>query len=265
VALRKEDLINARSNLEKLRLRLLQLLNPPGENIWSRKIVLRNEPAVPEAKLDDVEEHVRVAILMRSDLNQARLSLKRGELEVVKTANGLLPRLDLFISLGKTGYAKSFHGSVDGFNRGSYDYSVGLNFEFPLGNRAAKARHRQAVLSQKQARESLENLKQLVVLDVRSAYIEVNRAREQEKATAATRKLQEETLRSEMEKFRVGKSTSYLVAQAQRDLVASQVSEIQATVAYLKALVELFKVEGSLLERRGLAAPGRDPVEMPNK
>ncbi len=265
VALRKEGLINARSNLEKLRLRLLQLLNPPGEDIWNREIVLRNEPAVPDAKLDNVEEHVKVALLMRSDLNQARLSLKRGELEVVKTKNGLLPRLDLFISLGKTGYAESFYGSVSGFDRGSYNYSAGLSFEFPLGNRAAKARLRQAVLSQKQARESLENLKQLVTLDVRSAYIEVNRAKEQGWATAATRKLQEETLRSEMEKFRVGKSTSYLVAQAQRDLVASQVSEIQATVACLKALVELFRIEGSLLERRGLAAPGREPVEMPPK
>jgi outer membrane protein TolC len=260
VALRKEDLINARSQLEKIRLQLLRLLSPPGKTLWDREIILKNEPAVPDVKLTGVEEHVKVALLMRSDLNQARLSLRRGELEVVKTKNGLLPRLDLFITLGKTGYAESFYGSVDGFNRGSYNYSAGVSFEFPLGNRAAKARHRQAVLSRQQARESIENLQQLVQVDVRSAYIEVNRAKEQVSATAATRKLQEETLRTETEKFRVGKSTTFLVAQAQRDLVASQVSEVQAIVTYLKALVELFRLEGSLLERRGIEAPHGDPA-----
>lgn len=260
VALRKEDLINARSNLEKTRLKLLRLLNPPGDNLWDREIVLKNEPAVPDVSLDKVEAHVAVAMMMRPDLHQAALNLRRGELEVVQTKNGLLPRLDLFVTLGKTGYAESFHGSVDGFNRGSYNWSAGLSFDYALGNRAAKARHRQAVLSLEQARESIENLRQLAQVDVRSAYIEVNRAKEQVTATAATRKLQEETLRTETEKFRVGKSTTFLVAQAQRDLVASQVSEIQAIVTYLKALVELFRLEGSLLERRGIEAPKSDPA-----
>jgi outer membrane protein len=260
VALRKEDLINARSNLEKIRLNLLRLLNPPSENLWTREVVLTNEPAVPDVKLDDVEKHVEVALRMRSDLNQARLSVKRGDLELVKTKNGLLPRLDLFITLGKTGYAQSFHGSLENFNSGSYNYSAGLTLEYPLRNRSAEARHRQAMLSREQAQEALTNLEQLVQVDVRSAYIEVNRAKEQVTATAATRKLQEETLRTETEKFRVGRSTTFLVAQAQRDLVASQVAEIQAIVSHIKSLIELFRVEGSLLERRGIAAPGSEPA-----
>jgi hypothetical protein len=31
-------------------------------------------------------------------------------------------------------------------------------------------------------------------------------------------------------------------------------------VNYIKALVELYRLEGSLLERRGIFAPGREPV-----
>ena len=113
-----------------------------------------------------------------------------------------------------------------------------------------------------QGEEALENLAQLVQLDVRSGYIEVNRALEQIAATAATRRFQEEKHRAETEKFRVGKSTSLLVAQTQRDLVASQISEIQAIVNYLNSLVDLFRLEGSLLERRGISAPGREPVDV---
>jgi outer membrane protein TolC len=93
--------------------------------------------------------------------------------------------------------------------------------------------------------------------------VEANRLKEQVAATAATRRFQEETLRAETEKFRVGKSTALLVAQAQRDLLQSQIAEVEAVVNDLKALVELYRQDGSLLERRGIAAPGQEPVELP--
>ena len=262
VALRREALINARSNLATIRLRLLRLLNPPAGALWTREIVLKNLPAGPDVKLDEVESHAAVALRMRPDLNQARLSVQRGELEVVKTKNGLLPEMGLFIGLGKTGYADSFAGSVEEIGGKTYGISAGIGFEFPIGNRDAASRHRRAALTRKQAEEALDNLAQLAELDVRSAYIEVSRASEQIAATAATRRFQEEKFRAETEKFRVGKSTSLLVAQTQRDLVDSQISEIQAIVNYLNSLVELFRLEGSLLERRGISAPGREPVDL---
>ncbi len=261
VALRREDLINARSNLATIRLRLLRLVNPPGTNAWEREIVLQDHPVVLDVTLDDVESHVRVALRMRPDLNQARLALKRGRLEIIKTKNGLLPKLDLFVTLGMTGYARSFSRSVRNLNTENYDILAGLSFEYPFGNRDAEARHRRAIFSHKQKAEAVGNLAQLVEVDVRSAYIEVNRAKEQVATTSATRKLQEEKRRAETEKFGVGKSTTLLVAQAQRDLVASQISEVQAVANYLKALIELYRLEGALLERRGVSAPGREPVD----
>ena len=59
-------------------------------------------------------------------------------------------------------------------------------------------------------------------------YQNISRTREQVTATAATRKFQEEKFRAETEKFKVGKSTTLLVAQTQRDLVAGRISEIKA-------------------------------------
>jgi len=261
VALRKEGLINARSALDTQRLRLLRLLNPSGRPLWGRQVALRNAPAAPEIKLDDVEQHVRVGLRMRADLNQARLGVRRGDLEVVKTRNGLLPKMDLFVTLGKSGYAQSFGRSVAEMDDSAFDALVGLRFEYPPANRDARARHSRAVLTRRQSAEALDNLAQLVQVDVRSAFIEVRRAGEQIAATAATRKLQAEKLRVETEKFRVGKSTSLLVGQAQRDLLTSQIAEIEAVVTHLKALVDLHRLEGSLLERRGVAAPGREPAD----
>jgi outer membrane protein TolC len=92
--------------------------------------------------------------------------------------------------------------------------------------------------------------------DVRGAYIEAQRTREQIDATMATRVAQATKAQVEEEKFKVGKSTSLLVAQAQRDLLIAQISEVQAVTGHLKALVALYRLEGTLLDRRYISAPG---------
>ncbi len=262
MALQRENLINARSTLAKERLNLLRLLNPSGNIDWNRDIILEYDTTPPDVRLDDVEQRVAVALKMRPDLNQARLQIQRGDLEVVRTKNGLLPRLDTFISFGKTGYADTFNRAIDNIDEDRYDATWGLVFEGSPINRGARAQHTRALAGRQQLREALENLSQLVQVDVRSAYIEVTRTQEQISATTATRNFQEEKLRAETEKFRVGKSTSLLVGQAQRDFVASQIAEIQTVANYLKALVALYRLEGSLLARRGLSAPGAEPVTL---
>ena len=261
VAAQQQGLINAKSTMESTRLQLLRLLNPPGQTLWDRDVTLVHPPTLPEIKLDKVEAHVALAIQMRPEMNQARLNIQLENLEVVRTKNGLLPRMDLFIILGKTGYSDSFSGSVNDITGDSYDAMAGLNFQYPIFNRDARAQHRRAILRQDQAEMALDNLKQLVELDVRNAYIEVNRTKEQISASSATRKFDEEKLRIETEKFRVGKSTSFLVAQAQRDLLVSRIAEVQALTNYLKALINLYRLDGSMLVRRGISAPGSEPVE----
>ncbi len=260
VALRQENLINARSNLAKTRIILLRLLNPGGAGMWEREVATRTVPALAEFALEPVADHVELARRMRPELNQARLAIQRNQLELVKTKNGLLPKLDLFMTLGGTGYSDSFSATGRAVNGDNYGAAAGLSFDWPVFNRSADATHLRAKLTARQAAESLNNLMQLVEQDVRNAYIEVERTREQIRATAATRKAQEETLRAETEKFRLGKSTALQVAQAQRDLLSSQIAEVQSALAYMKAFVDLYRLDGSLLETRGISAPGADPV-----
>ena len=263
MAAQEQGLINARSYRETMRLQLLRLLNPTGMDLWQREVDLIYQPTLPKVKLDDVRSYVDMSMRMRPLLNEARLKLMQNDLEVVKTKNGLLPLLDLFVTLGKSGYANSFGRSVSHMTGDHYDAFVGLRFEYPIYNREPRSRYERAALSRKQAEKSLQNLSQLVELDVRTAYVEVNRARQQIKASATTRLFSEETLRVETEKLRVGKSTSLLVAQAQKDLLVSRIAEVEALANYIKALINLYNQDGSLLERRGIAAPGRETVKLP--
>ena len=252
VATRRESMIDAQSRYEQARLHFLFLLNLPQEHNWDIIPLPQDQPFVPVDTLDTVQNHEHLGLKYRADLQQAQLQLKRNEVDLAQTRNGLLPLLDVFITLGRTTYAQSFGESIPDLESPFYDISAGVTFEFPLPNRQARAQHERSQYTQDQLELALSNMEQLIRRDVRSAYIEVVRSRQQIEATLVARDLQEKKLLAEQEKFRVGKSTNFLVLQAQRDFVASQLNEARAKVAYLNALVDLYMQEGTLLERRGI-------------
>jgi outer membrane protein len=254
VANRQETLIDAESEYEQARLAFLFLLNPKEESIWSVLPLPMDMPFIPEDTLDAISIHEQLGMKYRPDLRQARLALQKGELDIVRTKNGLLPRLDVFITVGKTSYANTFREALPDVQSPFYNMNVGATFDFPVINRQARAQLTRARHSKEQLELSLTNMERLVQWDIRSVYIEVLRVRQQIEATRVTRELQEKNLDAELEKFRVGKSTNLLVLQVQRDFTASQLDEIRAMVGYLNALIDLYLMEGSLLERRGIHA-----------
>ena len=127
-----------------------------------------------------------------------------------------------------------------------------------MGNRAARARDQAARATRQQAAEAVKNLERIVGYDVRLALTKLESVRRPIAASAATRKYQEETLTAEKERFAVGAGTALLVAQAQRDLLVSQIAEIRSIVNYRIARMELYRAEGSLLDRRGIVFTSAD-------
>jgi len=252
LAVRQSALIDAQSRYEQARLRFLYLLNPRQDSLWYKTPVPLDSPFLPTDTLDVIQTHVAISLKCRPDLQQARLQLAKCQLEVARTRNGLLPRLDVFISLGRTAYAESFKEATPDVTSPYYQANAGLNFALPVPNRQAQAQNRRARLDHEQQALAVANLEKLVQLDVHTTYTEVLRARQQIEATRITRELQAKKSDAELEKFRVGKSTNLLVLQTQRDYTASQLDEARALVTYLNALVELYLTEGSLLERRGI-------------
>jgi outer membrane protein TolC len=253
VARREQALIDVRSRLEENRLRLVRFLNPAGDGRLDFRINATSAAGVNPEPITDLNDRLLLAAKSRPDLAEARLRLRQNRLQTIVTRNGLLPRLDLFISLGKTGYADSFSGAFRNLDDNTHDLTAGIRLSQYLNNRQAKARDLAARASWQQATESVDNLKQIISLDVRLAVNEVERARQLIGATKVTRILQEETLKAEKERFDVGASTALLVAQAQRDLLVSAIVEVEVVVNYRKSLVNLYLAEGSLLERRGVS------------
>ncbi len=258
VALREQALIDARSQRERRRLQLARLINAAGGGL-DTAIVATSDPRIAPQPIADLPDRLELAERSRPDLAEAQLRLDQNRLETVVTRNGLLPRLDLFVTLGRSGYDTTLSKSFHDLEGNTYDWVAGLRLSHYIGNRTAEGEHLAARASRRQAVEAVENLRQLVRLDVRLAANEAERARRQIDASAATRRLQQATLGAEKERFDVGAGTALLVSQAQRDLLASRIAEVEAIIGYRIALVQLYLAEGSLLDRRGIQLPAERP------
>ena len=250
VAAEKEELIDAVSDLDQKKLDFILLLNPETDLWWDQNIQLTTPPEPIETEIGVIQNHVAASLKFRPDLNQARLNLQKGDLEVVRTENGLLPRLDFFFTLKRTAHSSRFPSSLDEFD--NPDYMAGLIFSRPLGNREAKNQFQRAGLQRLKYLESMEYLKQKIQVEVRQAILKIERYREQIIASRANRKKQEEKLKVEKEKFRLGRSTNLMVFHAQRDLIEAEVKEVTAIIKQIKAFIDLQLAEGTLLEQWSL-------------
>ncbi len=251
-AARAEALVRATNAARAAHLRLLSLVLAPGDDGWNRELVPAEALAMPAPTLEPVDAHVGVARAKRPDLNQARLARDRQELEVVRTRSGLLPRLDVFARLGRTGYAAAFDDAVRDLPDDAEETRVGIELEYPWGRRAEHAQARRAVLGVGQAEAALANLEQLAEVDVRTAYLDVVSAQQEVAASAETVRFREDAAKAEQEKLAVGSSTTLQLAQAQRDLLVAQLAYARGVTNSRRALVNLYRMDGTLLERRGV-------------
>jgi len=256
VARREQALIDARAALTDRRLRLARLINPAEPASLGVELRATSSPTLDPQPITDAADRLSLAVTSRPDLAEAELRLEQDRLETIVTRNGLLPRLEVFATLGRSGFGDTFAGSFRSLDEDTYDASIGVRFSHLVGNRSAEGRDLAARATREQSAAAVANLMQLVRLDVRLALNEVERARQQITAAATTRRYERETVDAEIARFREGASTTLLVAQAQRDLLAAEIAEVAAVVAYRIALVRLYLAEGTLLDRRGIVDAG---------
>lgn len=252
LALRDQSMIDVKSQAEVLRLKLLRLMNPgESRNFWSNEIVASQTPEAPSYDVTDVDRIISLAMEKRPDLKQARLSILKGDIDLVTTKNGLLPYLEFFVNLGNTGYSNTFLSSMSDVFDDASSYSLGLNYKYTPGRRSQRSRLAQSILRKEQLDESMANMTILAQEEVLGKVIELKRSFSQLDASRATLALQEEKLRTETEKYRVGKSTALNVAQAQRDLLKSKVDDAAAIYNCHKAIISLERSIGILAEHSG--------------
>ena len=228
--------------------------------------VIRVPPVEPVVPIQDLTAQ---ALSSRPELATSRIQLSNQELTIRGSRNGLLPTLDVVANLSNSALAGSINPlpAVPGsphsntaffiggystvlsqlFARNFPNYSVGVNLNIPIRNRAAQAQVITDELTYRQQQLVLQRLENQVRVDVQNAVIGVSQARAQYLAAQKAQVLQQQTLDAERKKLDVGASTIYNVILAERDLVTAQSSLVAAEADYAKARVELDRATGQIL------------------
>jgi outer membrane protein TolC len=253
---READRVDAQAALKTQAIELIRLMHPESTPRWELTFEPRDGADVVEV-LTVPEESERLALQYRPELAQARLTLANLELDVVRARNGKLPQLNLVGEYENSSGGNSSATSGSSTGVGDDDtYSVGLQFETALFNRAERARYRRAQLSQDRGSDYIAQLEEEVAAEVRQALVEVSRQWERLAATSQAVLSRNEAVRVIQGRHEVGKATNLDVLQVQRDYIQSQVDDATARVRYIEALTELYAAEGTLLERRGISLAG---------
>ena len=125
------------------------------------------------------------------------------------------------------------------FRSDSPNYTVGVTFELPFGNRTAKANLAGARIQQQQTDAQTRSQEQIVVADVRNAVQAVETARQRILTARRARESAEIQLEGERKLFEVGRSTTFLLFQRENALTNSRNAEIRAETDYNKSLSDL--------------------------
>jgi outer membrane protein TolC len=270
---------------------LLQLDQAPTYS--STLVLPTDTPSAPPPRDDSsLEDAIALAFSHRPEYRAARKELENKNLQIKVAENKLLPALDVIGNVGLNGLAgtaipttdfsaienlspleqllvlvgiipsPTFTSPLDGkwkesfdelFNTESHQWSLGLRFEYPLGNNVGKADYRQAKMDGHRARWALRSLEQKVVLEVKEAWraMEVNRKKVRTSETSV--RLARKQLEAEHKRLSLGLSTNYQVLQMEEDLRNVQINSLRAKVDFWKARARMLKATGTFLKEEEIS------------
>jgi len=252
---------SAQDNLRTL------ILDPAQPDFWSVVFEPTDSPAFASQAVD-IDAAVRNAISQRSDLRSAKNSLEQSDVNIKFFKNQILPDVNATVNYGAFGIggtqlsqvnftdpaaisaarqiiSQRSYGSVlgDVFGSAYPQWTVGVQFGYPIGRSVSEANLARARLQYQQAQTQMKNLEMQVAAQVRLIGRNVQTNQQRVRSAGASRELQEKKLEAEEKKLAAGMSSSFFVFQAQRDLSVARVAEIQAVLDYNKSLVDFEAVQ----------------------
>ncbi|MEC9476283.1 MAG: TolC family protein [Planctomycetota bacterium] len=254
----KAGIIDSVNQLRDIQDVLLDKINAPGFRVGGDSGPLfRDVEVVPTTPLElaefpvEMSDAVQMALASRLELVQQDLQIANSEDQLRLSEDQLKPSLTLDGGWTQPGNDISFDGSWSNIGE-DYNWSAGLNFEIPLGNRAARNRLLQSREDLRMAQISRDQASHGIVLEVTRAVRELQSARQSVETNAAATHLRREELDGETRRLEVGVSTAYQVLQVQNSLLQAQVSELQAQVRLRKAIAAYRNATGTILKGYGI-------------
>lgn len=221
------------------------------------------DTALGTARFKEVSEALPVfassyaeALRNQPDYLAAQAQLEQAKLDVVTTKDATKPDLSVGGAVGFNGHRGSGSDALnDAYRTNNDSWQVDLSLSYPWGQASAKAKYRQSRATLNQQTLTLKQTEQSIQVKVRSAIRAVETNQESVKISTSATALAVKQYDLQKAKFDAGLATSREVQQAQTDLETARLSELQAKVNLRTSIASLHRLEGSSLQRYGLALP----------
>src|SRR5580765_3410678 len=285
VAQRRENLIRANTGDGDAEDRLRRLIMDAADaSFWRAHLDPIEEP-MGRGELPDIDAVVEKALGERLDLSRASLELENAKATVDFLDNQRMPDVRLETSYRGNGLAGSqfirsggFPGVITGartrnfgdalgqaFGPDYHAWSVGVTVNYPLGHSFEEASRARAEIEHRQTAQRISSLRLEAAETIRQAGREIRSTAERIDAARAGATLAQQRVEAEQRRYDAGLSTTFLVTQAQRDLLQAQVNLLQTTLDYESSVVNFEAVQQAPAGITGdtLAVRGSSVVVVP--
>ena len=233
---RIEDQVRAALNLESLEYGL-----KPVETPTLRKGKFELDPLLLKAFANDP-----TLANLQSDLERNRYQTQESE-------NKDKTNLDLALKYTLNGYGKNPGDTPANFTDADlHGYGATLTWTVPLFDTKTREELAQRRLERAQIELRLASARSDLTVRTQTARRQLQLAEEEVNTARVTVSLQNELLQNEIERFKLGESTSFQVAQVQQDFLLARQEEILSRIRYEKTFLELLLITGDIYSQYGL-------------
>ena len=242
--------IQVLANVRNAEDQLIALMNDPDVDLADEiELIPLDFPSQTPVVLDRLSE-VQTALDHRPELFEAQLRVKQAKVSVGQAKNQALPQFDVTFRYTVDGLGPSAHDSFSEVSKNDFhEYYIALELQWPIGNRAGRARIQQMRLQHAQAIAALKQQIEGVIFDVNYRVRDVRASHEQivpnfESVEAVEDQYDALVARAE--------SKNYLQLSRELDALQSLASSrrtlLQSLVDFNMAIIELERAKGTLPE-----------------
>src|SRR5262249_18433355 len=151
--------IRSKSKVRELSDTIKRLMQDPEMPVTSGDLLLPADPSLEDPVHFNLADEIATALENRFELGQQQFRIDSAGVALEVAKNNLLPTLNLVGQAGLQGIGENFGNAwTEQTQHTGINYQVGLQFEIPIGNRAARAVYQRARLQQQQAIDQYRNL-----------------------------------------------------------------------------------------------------------
>lgn len=255
---RRSDLLRAKMAVKNAESRLRSLVNDPALGAFDTAEVIPSDTPMFQTFPVDMQGALAESLQYRPEISQSLRQIKAACLRNNMSKNELMPVLNLVTETYVAGLDanRDIGGAWNNqFNVGAPSYSIGLQFEVPLNNRAARARHIRRCHELRQVRQQYETTLETIHLEVEVAVRELMTSQQEllakEEAMQA-RVEQLKYLKARWERLPGENATAAQTLEnlltAQDRLASAEYDYLQSQMTFNLGITNLKRATGTLLQ-----------------